>query len=248
MKRRDVLDILHNDDALVAVNKPAGLAAIAGRGEDRNLLESLAAQLGLPATGKIDPRLRVVHRLDKDTTGVMLFAKHVDAQRFLSHQFQNNAVQKEYFAILTGSVIDERGEIDAALAAHPTDKLRMTVDPRGRLGGRRAVTQWQVEGRARQFTLVRAFPKTGKTHQLRVHFAHLGHPLAIDPLYGSAEPIFLSQHKRNYRATRGEEERPLIARLTLHAHRITFEHPTAGKMTVEAEPPKDLRAAMRQLF
>jgi len=246
--RSTPLDILLNDDAIVAVSKPAGLAAIAGRGEDRNLLQTLAEQLGLPFTGSTDPRLRVVHRLDKDTTGVMLFAKTVEAQRHLSHQFQNNTIQKEYLAIVAGSPMADSGTIDAPLAPHPNDKLRMAVDPKKRLGGRPAVTDWRVEARARAFALFRAFPKTGKTHQIRVHLAHLGHPLAIDPLYGSADPIFLSQYKRNYRPTRGEEERPLIARLTLHAHRLTFVHPDGQPRTVVAPLPKDLRAAVRQIF
>lgn len=244
MPRKPDFDILFNDADIVAVQKPGGLAAIAGRAEPTNLLEGVARQLGLPYSGTADPRLRVVHRLDKDTTGVMLFAKHVGAQRHLSHQFQNNTVEKEYLALISGSIINDKGEIDAPILPHPTDKLRMAVDRHGR----RAVTAWKVEQRMRRFTLVRAFPKTGKTHQIRVHFAHIGHPLAIDPLYGPDQPIMLSEHKRGYRPpSGGEEERPLIARLTLHAHRITFDHPTAGRMTIEATPPKDFRAALRQL-
>jgi 23S rRNA pseudouridine1911/1915/1917 synthase len=243
MKKQDRLEILHDDADVVAVNKPAALAAIPGRGETDSVLERLARQLGLPCTGKQDPRLRVVHRIDKDTTGVMLFAKHVDAQRALSHQFQNNTVGKEYVALVVGKVAEDEGTIDAPLAPHPTQRDRMAVVKKGRP----AITAWKVEQRLRRFTVVRAFPKTGKTHQIRVHFLHLGHPLAIDPLYGSAEPIFLSQHKRHYRPTRGEEERPLISRLTLHAHKLSSTHPNGTPLTLEAPILKDLRATIAQL-
>src|SRR5215218_675214 len=105
--------------------KPAGLATIPGRGEDDSVLERLGRQLGLPSGGSADPRVRVVHRLDKDTSGVLLFAKHVAAQRHLSHQFQNNAIEKQYLALVVGRPAQPEGEIDAPLARHPTDPTRM---------------------------------------------------------------------------------------------------------------------------
>jgi 23S rRNA pseudouridine955/2504/2580 synthase/23S rRNA pseudouridine1911/1915/1917 synthase len=243
MPKPEQLEILHDDADIVAVSKPVGLAAIPGRGETDSVLERLARQLQLPCTGKADPRIRVVHRLDKDTTGVMLFAKHIDAQRALSHQFQNNTIGKEYVAIVVGRIEEDEGVIDAPLAPHPTQPERMAVAKKGRP----ARSEWKVESRPRRFTIVRVFPKTGKTHQIRVHFAQIGHPLAIDPLYGSGEPIFLSTYKRNYRPTKGQEERPLIARLTLHAHRLTFTHPNGTAATLEAPLPKDLRVTIAQL-
>ncbi len=243
MKKNDTLDILHDDADIVVVNKPPALAAIPGRGETDSVLERLARQLGIPCTGKDDPRLRVVHRIDKDTTGIMLFARHLEAQRALSHQFQNNTIGKEYLALVADKIAEDEGVIDAPLAPHPVERDRMAISKRGRP----AISAWKVESRLKRFTFVRVFPKTGKTHQIRVHFAHIGHPLAIDPLYGSDQPILLSQHKRYYRPTRGEEERPLIARLTLHAHRLTFTHPNGRSMTVEAPVPKDLRATVNQL-
>src|SRR4051794_27741724 len=174
------IDILQETPDWVAVAKPAGLATIPGRGEDDSVLEALGAQLGLPHAGTADPRLRVVHRLDKETSGVLLFAKHTAAQRHLSHQFQNNVVRKEYLAIVAGHPAADEGEIDAKLAPHPADKLRMSVV---RHGGRPARTRWRVEQRFRGYALVRCFPRTGKTHQLRVHLKHAGMPLAVDVLY-----------------------------------------------------------------
>lgn len=245
------LPILLDTPDLVAVDKPAGLAAIPGRGESDSVLERLAAQLGLPCSGGDDPRLRVVHRLDKDTSGVMLFARNVQSQRALSHLFQNNRVEKQYLAIVAGAPPEEEGLIDAPIGVHPTDRTRMAVLKRG---GRPAVTGWRAERRFRRFALLRCFPKTGKTHQIRVHLAHLGHPLAVDPLYNAPrEPdapppgLYLSHIKRGYRPKRGEEERPLIARLTLHAERLIFEHPAGQRVEVVAALPKDFRAAVNQL-
>ena len=244
LKDSTTLEILYEDDDIVAINKPAGLAAIPGRGETDSVIERLARQLGLPFTGKTDPRLRVVHRLDKDTTGVLLFARHVGAQRGLSHQFQNNAVAKEYVAMVNGKVVEDEGTINAPLWPHPTDRERMAI---AKKGGRPAITAWRVEQRLKRFTVVRVFPKTGKTHQIRVHMAHIGHPLVIDPLYGSGDPILLSEHKRRYRPTKGQDERPLIARLTLHAAKLIVTDPLGQEVCISAALPKDFRATLNQL-
>ena len=243
------LEILGDTDDWVAVAKPAGLATIPGRAETDSVLERLGRQLGIPSGGTADPRVRVVHRLDKDTSGVLLFAKNTATQRHLSHQFQNNAVDKEYVALVVGRPQAAEGDVDAPIGHHPTDPLRMTVVKRG---GRPARTLWKLEEAFRGFALVRCFPKTGKTHQIRVHLKHAGLPLAVDPLYNPPRPgqsgaLMLSSFKRDYRPTRGEDERPLIARLTLHAHRLSFAPPAGERVTLEAELPKDFRAALNQL-
>ena len=244
------LRILAESENWVAVLKSAGLATIPGRGEDDSVLERLGRQLNLPSSGTEDPRLRVVHRLDKDTSGVLLFAKNTATQRHLSHQFQNNAVEKEYLALAAAAPSQDEGEVDAPLARHPADPKRMAVVKHG---GRPARTLWRVEQRFRGLSLLRVFPKTGKTHQIRVHLKHAGLPLAVDPLYntprgaGAAQGVFLSQFKRDYRPHRGENERPLIHRLTLHAHRLSFADTDGSRVTVEAEPPKDFRATLNQL-
>jgi 23S rRNA pseudouridine955/2504/2580 synthase/23S rRNA pseudouridine1911/1915/1917 synthase len=237
--------VLHEDDDVIAVEKPAGLAVIPGRGESEDLLHRLAEQIGLPASGQTDRRLRIVHRLDKDTSGVLLLAKHIGAQRALSEQFQNNLIEKEYLALVAGRPGGNQGEIDAPLAPHPTSPKHMAVTKHGRP----ARTGWRVEERFRHYALLRVFPKTGKTHQIRVHLAHIGLPLAIDPLYNRSATggIFLSHFKRDYRPTRGEVERPLIDRLTLHAEKLTFVHPSGTRLAIECPPPKDLRAVLTQL-
>jgi len=240
----ELLEILYRDDNLVAVFKPAGVATIPGRDESDSILEQLGRQLNLPSSGEADPRVRVVHRLDKDTSGVLLFALNRAAQQHVSHQFQNNTVEKEYLALVRGRPSDREGVVDAPLAPHPASKKRMAVVKHG---GRPARTQWRVEESFRGFTLIRCFPKTGKTHQIRVHLAHIALPLAIDPLYSSAQPIFLSQFKRGYRPTRGETERPLIARLTLHAEKLRLTNLDGQPLEIIAALPKDFRATLNQL-
>lgn len=206
--------------------------------------------MGLPSSGTADPRVRVVHRLDKDTSGVLLFAKHAAAQRHLSHQFQNNTIEKQYLALVVGRPAQPEGEIDAPLDRHPTDPTRMTIVKHG---GRPARTAWKLEQAFRGYALLRVFPQTGKTHQIRVHLKHAGLPLAVDPLYNRPRPgaeaaLMLSDFKRGYRPPgHGHAERPLIARLTLHAHRLTFDAPAGGTISLEAPLPKDLRATLAQL-
>lgn len=242
------LPVLWQDDHLIAIDKPAGLASIPGRGESDSVFERLAAQIGLPHTGDIDRRLRVVHRLDKDTSGVMLFAKDRATQQHLSHQFQNNTVTKEYLALVRGRPLENAGEIDAPIAPHPTSRDRMAISKRGRP----ARTLWKIEDTFREYALLRVMPKTGKTHQIRVHLRSIGLPLAVDLLYnppaaGQPGGVLLSAFKRGYRTTRGEEERPLIARLTLHAERITFVGTDGQTRTIESPLPKDFRAALNML-
>lgn len=243
------LNVLWRDADYVALAKPAGLATIPGRGEKTSVLEQLAARLGIPHSGTADPRVRVVHRLDKDTSGVLLFATNIEAQRHLSHQFQNNLVEKEYLAVVAGRPNEPEGAVDAALARHPASPQRMTVVKHG---GRPARTLWKVEELFRACALLRVFPKTGKTHQIRVHLAHAGLPLAIDPLYRSTPAdqrigIFLSSFKRGYRPSSSEMERPLIDRLTLHAHRLRFHDRAGHEVTIEAPLPKDLGALLNML-
>ena len=241
------VDLLLNTEQYAAVNKPAGLASIPGRGEDDCVLAQLADQLNLPWTGTADPRLRVVHRLDKDTSGVLLFAKNLPTQRHLSHQFQNNTISKEYIALVAGRPTGQEGTIDAPIGPHPASPRRMTIL---RHGGRLALTLWNVEESFRDYTLLRVFPKTGKTHQIRVHLKSIGLPLAIDRLYNPARDgqppgIFLSGFKKAYRSS--GEERPLISRLTLHAHRLTFLDEAGQSIQIEAPMPKDFRAVLNML-
>jgi len=238
------IDILWEDANYLAISKPAGLASIPGRGEKVSAFEQVAKEVGLPHRGQTDPRLRLVHRIDKETSGVLLFAKNRTAQKHVSHQFQNNQVNKEYLALVAGRPETDEGEIDAPIARHPSSRQKMAVSKQGRP----ARTFWKVEEHLGPFTLLRVYPKTGKTHQIRVHLNSIGLPLAIDPLYNSkaSQQILLSSFKRGYRKS-GEQERPLIQRLTLHAQKLAFKKLDGTTVALIAPLPRDLRATIAQL-
>jgi 23S rRNA pseudouridine955/2504/2580 synthase/23S rRNA pseudouridine1911/1915/1917 synthase len=254
MPKTEKLPFLINDDAIVATNKPAGCVSVPSKGETRVATKMLAVQLGIPHKGDVDPRIRPVHRIDKDTSGVLLFAKTLDAQRALSEQFQNRKVAKEYLALVIGNPSGMDGVIDAPMRRDPSNSMKMEIHR----VGKPALTHWKLLQRFRGFSLLRVMPQTGKTHQIRVHLTSIGHPLVIDPLYGQRmrkkdehdrnPGLYLSTFKRDYRAPREEEiERPLIGRLTLHAHRLALLHPNGSPLALEAEPPKDFRAAINML-
>jgi RluA family pseudouridine synthase len=239
MKNRNrALEVLFEDDALVAISKPAGVAsthdgARPGEPEVCALLE--------PHFGDLWP----VHRLDRDTSGAMVLARTEASHRALNAQFQDRDVAKTYHAILVGSPGWEERTADAPLLADGDRRHRTIVDV-GR--GKPAVTGFRVLRRFKRHALVEAQPRTGRTHQIRAHAALLGNPVAMDALYGDGKPILLSELKRNYRIHEEREEIPLIGRLALHALRLQFTHPVTGEpVEIEAPYPKDFNAAVNQL-
>jgi 23S rRNA pseudouridine1911/1915/1917 synthase len=226
-------DILWEDEHLVAVAKPAGLATVPGRGEPDSLLEQM-------------PGCRIVHRLDKETSGVLLLAKDAAAQAELGRQFYKRLVKKEYLALVAGTPTEESGEIDAPIGPHPRRKKIMHIVK----NAKPSFTRWEVAQRLGPFTLLRCFPRTGRRHQIRVHLKSIGLPLAVDPAYnrpprGTPAGIFLSSFKRNYHGK--DQERPLIGRLSLHALRLSFADLNGKPIVIECEPPKDFRAVMNML-
>jgi 23S rRNA pseudouridine1911/1915/1917 synthase len=230
--------ILFSDEALLVVDKPAGLLSAPGRSGD-DVRTALRA-VGLVGQG--DP-VRLVHRLDRETSGVLVFARTLSAQRSLTAQFHARTVEKTYLALVNGYVATD-GEVDLPLQIDRGGG-RVRVHERR---GKPAVTRFRVLQRVAGNTLLECRPLTGRTHQIRAHLSAMGHPLAVDPLYGGAEAVYLSHYKQGYRPSARHEERPLIARLTLHALRIAFEHPDSGqRVTFEAPIPKDLRATLNQL-
>jgi RluA family pseudouridine synthase len=235
---RDIT-VLFEDADLLVIDKPAGVLSVPGRQGGISIREVLERQRGEPQD------FRLVHRLDRDTSGVMVLTKHVDAQRIVSEQFGGRSVSKQYLAIVRGVPEDESGLIHAAIAEDPRRAGRMIISD---ADGKPAQTRWRLVERLAFASLIRCWPLTGRQHQIRVHMKLMGMPLLVDALYGDSEAFYLSQAKGNYHASRRHEERPLIGRLTLHAEQIQFTHPGTGQTVQFQSPlPRDFRAVLTQL-
>lgn len=232
------LEILHEDEALVIIHKPPRLLSIPDRFKPD--LPNAKSQL----QQKYE-HLFTVHRLDKDTSGIICFARTEEAHRHLSLQFEARQVKKTYLAFTEGAPAEDKGLIDYPIAVHPTKPGKMVVHPKGKP----SQTAFRVMTRFRYHALLELDLLSGRTHQIRVHLSHAGFPLLVDPLYGKREAFYLSSIKgKKFSMAKNEEERPLITRLTLHAHRLELIHPQTEQNCIwEAELPKDLRALHRQL-
>ena len=230
------LVVLYEDDQVVAIDKPSGMTVHpVGRIRHGTLINKLHARYRREQPGEdVVPRLG--HRLDKDTSGVVLAVKnrHVDAA--VTELFTRRRVQKTYLALVHGVPAAPAGEVDAPLARDPEGEtlLHMRVDPAG-LPSR---TRWRVREAFPRHALLEVSPLTGRTHQIRVHLAHAGHPIVCDHLYGDLRPLWPA-------GVRPRAARPLLDRLALHAHRLSLPHPTTGApLVVESPLPADLEAAL----
>jgi len=212
------VEIIYQDDGIIVINKPSGVSVTKDRGGDPQLLDLLGKQLG----PQVCSQLLLVHRLDKDTSGVMLLAKNTPAQTLFSGFFAERLVKKTYLAIVTGAIPSPIGTIDAPLAPNPKNTAIMCIAARK---GKEALTEWKLLADFGLIALLAVNPLTGRTHQIRVHLSSIGLPLAIDPLYGNSQPLLLSDTKTDYHLRKGQTEKPLIERLTLHAYQLELLKP-----------------------
>ena len=229
------LSILHEDDEVFVIDKPAGLVVHPGAGNHSGTLVN-ALLFRDPALAAV-PRAGIVHRLDKDTSGVMVVARTLQAQTALVAQLSAREVHRQYLAVVVGALVSG-GTVSEPIDRHPRDRLRMAV----RDDGREATTHYRLQERFRAHTALECRLETGRTHQIRVHMAHLKYPIVGDPLYGGPLKLPRGASEELVAALRG------FRRQALHAQVLEFVHPATGEpVRCEAPLPDDLQALLREL-
>ena len=229
------LDVLVENEWFIAINKPSGMLSIPDRMQSEvSLKDILIERYG---------SIYTVHRLDKDTSGIIVFAKDEVTHKQLSQLFEGREVQKFYVGLVNGKLFNPKGSIDAAIMEHPAKNGTMIIHAKGKP----SLTDYEVLEDFGIYSWVQFQIHTGRTHQIRVHTKYLGNSIACDSLYGDGKPVLISSLKKKFNlAKKEEEERPILARLGLHSYRLQFTL-NGEDFTIEAEPPKDLRALLQQL-
>ena len=228
--------IIEESNDWVALNKPSGLLSIPDReGKEVSLKTLLKEKYG---------NIFTVHRLDKDTSGLILFAKNESSHKHLSQQFEARQTKKIYQGLVTGSLPEKKGSIDAPVAEHPAQNGTMIIHRKGK----EALTDYEVLEDFGIYSLLQFQIHTGRTHQIRVHMKDMGHPIVCDGLYGDGKPILVSSLKSKFKLSKDiEEERPILNRLALHAYQLSFSGADGKLSQLEAPLPKDMRATLQQL-
>lgn len=233
MKKIKIEDfvVFENDDYL-AINKPPFLSTLEDRNDRYNAL-------GL--VREICPEAKVCHRIDKETSGVLLFAKNLPAYSFAASQFEKRKVYKEYHAVVEGAVSIEGAEVNEPIRLLGNGKV--CVD---RLEGKPAMTKFETIRIFKKHTLLKCMPHTGRMHQIRLHVASKGTPIVGDEMYGGM-PFYLSSIKQKFSLKKNTEEEPLIKRFALHAFRLGFSAPDQQEISIQADYPKDFKVLLKQL-
>jgi len=231
------LSIIFENDDFVAINKESGMLTIPDRHDDTQLsLYKILNQL----YGKIF----IVHRLDRDTSGLILFAKNETSHKYFSQIFEQRNIEKKYLGIVRGSMPDKNGSINEPIGEHPVKKGVMAITKKGKP----SLTNYEVLEDYGIFSLVQFEIQSGRTHQIRVHAKSIGHPIICDSVYGDGKPVLLSSFKKKYKLSQNElEERPIISRLGLHSFSLDFRDIHQKEFLLEAPLPKDMKALLQQL-
>lgn len=231
------LEVLYEDENIVALNKPSGLLSIPDRynAEIPNLQKEAIKKFGA---------LMVVHRLDRETSGVILFAKNAESHKHLSQLFESRDMEKFYLALVQGRLLNPSGTIDAGIMENPAKRGTMMVNKRGKP----SVTDYETIKEWGNITLLKLQLHTGRTHQIRVHLQHLGHAVLADAFYGDGKGLYVSDLKKRFNNSDPlGEERPILGRLGLHASTLKFKNIDGKEIFIEAPLPKDMRATIQQL-
>lgn len=228
--------IIKETEDWVALNKPSGLLSIPDReGKEVSLKSLLKDKYG---------NIFTVHRIDKDTSGLILFAKKETAHKHLTKQFEERKTKKNYCGLVIGSPGEKNGSITQPIAEHPALNGTMIVHRKGK----EAITDYEVLNDFGIYSFVQFQIHTGRTHQIRVHMKDMGHPIVCDSLYGDGKPILVSSLKKKFNLSKNEEsERPILGRLALHSHQLSFLEQDGKMITLEATLPKDMSATLQQL-
>lgn len=228
--------IIYKDDNFIAINKPSGLLSIPDRmGKEISLKAMLQETFG---------QVYTVHRLDKDTSGLIIFAFNEEAHKHFSQQFEARLTEKIYRGLVIGSPAKPEGSIDGRIAEHSFRKGLMMIHSRGK----ESLTDYKLLEDFGIYSWIQFRIHTGRTHQIRVHMKEIGNPIVCDELYGDGKPLLLSSFKNKFKLSKDElEERPILGRLGLHAFQLKLSGPDGNKIELEAPLPKDLRATLQQL-
>jgi len=236
MSRSVSPEIIFENDSFIALNKPTGMLSIPDREQSEPSLKDILTQ----KYGSIF----TIHRLDKETSGIILFAKDEATHKYFSKKFEERTVEKFYVGLVHGTPHDKTGTIDEPIMEHPVIKGRMIIDKKGKA----SVTDYEVLESFGKYSLVKFQIHTGRTHQIRVHAKNIGYPIVCDPLYGDGQPVLLSSLKKKYNLSKKEEEeKPLLNRVALHSYQLKFNTINGEAFNLEAELPKDIRALLQQL-
>ncbi len=229
-------DIIFENESFIVLNKPSGLLSVPDRqGKEISLKQLLREHYG---------KIFTVHRLDKETSGIIVFAKDESTHKYLSRLFENHEVEKYYLGLVLGSPNPGSDSISFPVMEHPGKPGTMVTNKKGKP----SLTDYEVLESFGPFSWLRFRIHTGRTHQIRVHMKHLGNPIACDTLYGNGEPVLLSSIKKKFKLSgKDEMEKPLLNRLGLHAWKLIFTDQSGLKHEFESPLPRDLRALLQQL-